>query len=244
MSNDRWSTEGEDHHQGLARSHRLSDGSIHFFLTHSELDTGDQGSVRSGLRQQSGRDPLVIGQNPAYAPGRLPVLPTGRRGTLLQQGPVCHRQPPRTRCLRLPPGFPAPARRSRYGSWRDDSRLPGALHRADQLARTGLPIAVQRAHRSTENDHAGIRRSGRLRGASRPGLCCSADSRGGADRWMRAGNAFYLTQPLLDAASGRGMPQAHRQTVTTTIRPLPFPEAVALPPISAATQRQREQYRR
>jgi hypothetical protein len=45
MSNDFWSTEGEDHHQGLARSHRLSDGSIHFFLTHSELDSGDKGSV-------------------------------------------------------------------------------------------------------------------------------------------------------------------------------------------------------
>ena len=45
MSNDFLSTEGEDHHQGLARSHRLSDGSIHFFLTHSELDPGDKGSV-------------------------------------------------------------------------------------------------------------------------------------------------------------------------------------------------------
>ena len=45
MSNDLLSTEGEDHHQGLARSHRLSDGSIHFFLTHSELDEGDKGSV-------------------------------------------------------------------------------------------------------------------------------------------------------------------------------------------------------
>ena len=45
MSNDLLSTEGEDHHQGLARSHSLSDGSIHFFLTHSELDEGDKGSV-------------------------------------------------------------------------------------------------------------------------------------------------------------------------------------------------------
>lgn len=45
MSNDFVSSEGEDHHQGLARSHQLSDGSIFFFLTHSELDDGDQGSV-------------------------------------------------------------------------------------------------------------------------------------------------------------------------------------------------------
>ena len=39
------SHEGDDHHQGLARSHRLSDGSIYFFLTHSETDEGDQGIV-------------------------------------------------------------------------------------------------------------------------------------------------------------------------------------------------------
>jgi hypothetical protein len=29
-----------DHHQALARTHRLSDGSIYFFLAHSELDSG------------------------------------------------------------------------------------------------------------------------------------------------------------------------------------------------------------
>jgi len=47
MSNDFPFTEGEDHHQGLARSHKLSDGSVYFFLTHSELDDGDQGSLSS-----------------------------------------------------------------------------------------------------------------------------------------------------------------------------------------------------
>jgi hypothetical protein len=45
MSNDILSTEGEDHHQGLARTHKLSDGSIYFFLSHSELDDGDKGSL-------------------------------------------------------------------------------------------------------------------------------------------------------------------------------------------------------
>jgi len=45
MSNDIRSTEGEDHHQGLARTHKLSDGSVHFFLSHSETDEGDQGSL-------------------------------------------------------------------------------------------------------------------------------------------------------------------------------------------------------
>jgi hypothetical protein len=45
MSNNFPYTEGEDHHQGLARTHKLSDGSIYFFLSHSETDTGDQGSL-------------------------------------------------------------------------------------------------------------------------------------------------------------------------------------------------------
>ena len=38
-------TEGEDHHQGLARTHQLSDGSIYFFLSHSETDSGDRGNL-------------------------------------------------------------------------------------------------------------------------------------------------------------------------------------------------------
>ena len=37
--------EGEDHHQGLARTHQLSDGSIVFFLSHSETDEGDKGNL-------------------------------------------------------------------------------------------------------------------------------------------------------------------------------------------------------
>jgi hypothetical protein len=31
---------GEDHYQGLARTHKLSDGSIYFFLSHSDVDSG------------------------------------------------------------------------------------------------------------------------------------------------------------------------------------------------------------
>jgi hypothetical protein len=37
------SHESDDHHQALARTHRLSDGSVYFFLAHSELD--GQGSL-------------------------------------------------------------------------------------------------------------------------------------------------------------------------------------------------------
>ena len=37
MSDDFPYTEGEDHHQGLARSHKLSDGSVYFFLTHAAV---------------------------------------------------------------------------------------------------------------------------------------------------------------------------------------------------------------
>jgi len=39
------SSGGENHHQGLARSHKLSDGSVHFFLTHSDVDDGGHGSL-------------------------------------------------------------------------------------------------------------------------------------------------------------------------------------------------------
>jgi hypothetical protein len=38
-------SEGEDHHQGLARTHLLSDGSVVFFLSHSETDEGDKGNL-------------------------------------------------------------------------------------------------------------------------------------------------------------------------------------------------------
>jgi hypothetical protein len=36
---------GEDHHQGLARTHRLSDGSVYFFLTHSKLTRNKKGEL-------------------------------------------------------------------------------------------------------------------------------------------------------------------------------------------------------
>src|SRR5262245_50903707 len=39
------SSGGEDHHQGLARTHRLSDGSVYFFLTHSRLSGNHQGQL-------------------------------------------------------------------------------------------------------------------------------------------------------------------------------------------------------
>jgi hypothetical protein len=87
MSNDRWSTEGEDHHQGLARSHRLSDGSIHFFLTHSELDTGDQGSV-SWYRYDGPADGVL--ETAATISGLQPV--TGAGGSSCGQPlPTCSR---------------------------------------------------------------------------------------------------------------------------------------------------------
>ena len=40
-----WPFEGKDHHQGLARTHLLSDGSVYFFLTHSEVGEGEQGQL-------------------------------------------------------------------------------------------------------------------------------------------------------------------------------------------------------
>jgi hypothetical protein len=40
-----WPFEGKDHHQGLARTHRLQDGTVYFFLTHSEVGAGEQGQL-------------------------------------------------------------------------------------------------------------------------------------------------------------------------------------------------------
>jgi hypothetical protein len=40
-----WPFEGKDHHQGLARTHRLQDGSVYFFLTHSEVGPGERGQL-------------------------------------------------------------------------------------------------------------------------------------------------------------------------------------------------------
>ena len=36
---------GENHFQGMARTHKLSDGSIYFFLVRSDLDSGAHGNV-------------------------------------------------------------------------------------------------------------------------------------------------------------------------------------------------------
>jgi hypothetical protein len=37
--------EGHDHHQGIARTHLLTDGSVFFFLAHSEMDFGEHGNL-------------------------------------------------------------------------------------------------------------------------------------------------------------------------------------------------------
>jgi deoxyribonuclease V len=44
-------------------------------------------------------------------------------------------------------GIPAPARLSWCGSWLAGSGVPGALRRADQLARTGPSAAIHKSHR-------------------------------------------------------------------------------------------------
>lgn len=36
---------GEDHYQGMARTQELSDGSVYFFLAHSDVDSGGEGSL-------------------------------------------------------------------------------------------------------------------------------------------------------------------------------------------------------
>jgi hypothetical protein len=56
--------EGKDHHQGLARTHRLSDGSIYFFLSHSETDTGDKGHLMQFRYSGPTEDEHVVQTSP------------------------------------------------------------------------------------------------------------------------------------------------------------------------------------
>ena len=74
MSNPSW-TEGDDHHQGLARTHKLSDGSIYFFLSNSETDPGDQG-VLSHYRYDgpTNHDHFLTTRPLTVAPMAAPLL--------------------------------------------------------------------------------------------------------------------------------------------------------------------------
>ncbi len=75
MSNNFPYTEGEDHHQGLARTHKLSDGSIYFFLSHSETDTGDQGSLSQYRNAAPTDQDHILSTNPlTVAPMKQLVL--------------------------------------------------------------------------------------------------------------------------------------------------------------------------
>ncbi|HEY2519291.1 MAG TPA: hypothetical protein VGJ19_04220, partial [Streptosporangiaceae bacterium] len=56
--------EGEDHHQGLARTHQLSDGSIYFFLSHSETDSGDRGNLMQFRYSGPTRGEHVVSTHP------------------------------------------------------------------------------------------------------------------------------------------------------------------------------------
>lgn len=75
MSNDLLSTEGEDHHQGLARTHKLSDGAIYFFLSHSEVDPGDKGSVSQYRYTGPTEQEHVLGTKPLTVAPMEQLLP-------------------------------------------------------------------------------------------------------------------------------------------------------------------------
>jgi hypothetical protein len=63
--------EGGDHHQGIARTHLLSDGSVYFFLAHSEMGFEEHGNLMQfrypgpfdGEHVQT-TDPLVVTPGP------------------------------------------------------------------------------------------------------------------------------------------------------------------------------------
>lgn len=44
---DHYGLQGHNHHQGIARTHLLSDNTVYWFLSHSETNKGSQGSISS-----------------------------------------------------------------------------------------------------------------------------------------------------------------------------------------------------
>jgi hypothetical protein len=79
MSDDFPYTEGADHHQGLARSHKLADGSVYFFLTHSETDDGDQGSLSSYRFGGPTEGDHVLGTHPLTVAPRQQIVMLNER---------------------------------------------------------------------------------------------------------------------------------------------------------------------
>lgn len=72
--------EGEDHHQGIARTHRLRDGSIWFFLSHSETQAGEQGSLSQYRYAGPTDDEHVLDTSPrTVAPMKQLLLLDGER---------------------------------------------------------------------------------------------------------------------------------------------------------------------
>lgn len=55
---------GEDHHQGLARTQRLSDGSVYFFLTHSKLTRNKKGELMQFLYGGPLEESHIVQTNP------------------------------------------------------------------------------------------------------------------------------------------------------------------------------------
>lgn len=77
-----WWSEGEDHHQGIARTHKLRDGSIYFFLTHSETDEGDQGHLMQFRYAGPTDDNHIVQTNP------LTVAPLQQNVLLTEEHPA------------------------------------------------------------------------------------------------------------------------------------------------------------
>jgi hypothetical protein len=68
---DAWSNNGENHHQGLARTHKLKDGSVYFFLSHSHL--GGQGELMQ-FRYHGPTDQDHIGETDPLTIAKLAQL--------------------------------------------------------------------------------------------------------------------------------------------------------------------------
>ncbi len=71
---DPYDRQGENHHQGIARTHRLSNGTVYWFLSHSEVDQGSQGSISVYCYDFPLDDEHVVTNKPLYTAPMTQIL--------------------------------------------------------------------------------------------------------------------------------------------------------------------------
>lgn len=76
---DPYDRQGENHHQGIARTHRLSNNTVYWFLSHSEVDAGSQGSISVYCYDYPLNDEHVLTNAPLYVAHMTQILMLNER---------------------------------------------------------------------------------------------------------------------------------------------------------------------